>query len=143
MATVHRIADSESFSKACQSLLSLLAHPLSPEKALLVEALVETGDDNFIGSGTGMDKFVITDIDTDMVDDTLSLFGGIKKDKISRVELLSADLLADFSLLCRGAGKADTVFVTDVAGKAGTVESLGAVGAPDIFFAKMFLSFPE
>jgi len=42
-----------------------------------------------------VDKFIIPCIDTDMVDDAIMLFGGIKKDQIPLFELPASDLLAN------------------------------------------------
>ena len=90
-----------------------------------------------------MDKFVISYVDTDMVDDAFFLFGGVKKYEIPCFEFVSADFVADFCLLDGGAGEADAVFVADIAGEAGTVEGFGAVGTPYVFFAEMLLSLFE
>jgi len=40
-----------------------------------------------------MDKLIVTNIDTDMIDIAPASFGSIKKDKVTRLKLFSAHIL--------------------------------------------------
>ncbi len=84
-----------------------------------------------------MDEFVISDIDADMVDEALLFFGGVKKNKITLFELISFKFTAKFPLSDGCSRQVDAVFFGDIAGKSGTVKSLGTVGTPDISFTQM------
>ena len=87
-----------------------------------------------------MDEFVVTDVDTYMVDIPFALLGGVEEDKIARFEVLSAYVLAVFGLFNGSAGYLDAVFLADIRGKAGTVEGvLLSCRTPYISSSQLFL----
>ena len=54
--------------KEGQKTLEALVDPSSPLESCIVERSIEAGDDHSVFGRTGMDEFVASHIDTDMVD---------------------------------------------------------------------------
>ena len=66
-------------------------------ETLAVETFAEAGDHHFFLGRAGVDKFAVTQIDTDMGDFSRLLFGGVEKDQVACFEFAPLYL---FAYLC-------------------------------------------
>ena len=75
-----------------------LNSPVFPLKACTVKRPIQAGDHDTVPCAAGMDKLVVANVDTDVVDIASAPAGCIKEDQISRTQMAATDVATVISL---------------------------------------------
>ena len=105
----------------------------APLEACAVEGSAQTGNHDAMFGRAGVDKFVSTDVDTNMVDIASAPTRGIKKDQVACSQVSSADILPVIGLLSGDSWESDAfALANDILGKSRAVEAIGPLCSPYI-----------